>query len=147
MICGRISLNSRTNIEIIDGIMDAEYYRGILLRQLMPFASEKMPKNWIFQQDNDPKYTSRLLKQFFVEEKICLLPWPSCSPDLNPIENVWAILKRNIEKRNPENLENLKAIIVEEWQNLDQQIIFNCIMSMTSRVQSLIERKGKKINY
>ena len=55
--------------------------------------SEISENNIIFQQDNDPKYTSRKVQKWFKEQKIKLLNWPTQSPDLSPIENTWKHLK------------------------------------------------------
>ena len=64
--------------------------------------------NWRLQQDNDPKHTSRIAKEFLDKNVPEVMDWPSNSPELNPIENLWAIVKRNVELRRPKNLSELE---------------------------------------
>jgi hypothetical protein len=73
------------------------YRKGVL-----PSAARLFPNNnnWLLQEDNDPKHRSKIAKEWKGLNNVWELQWPSMSPDLNPIENVWNILKMKITKKN-----------------------------------------------
>jgi len=75
------------------------------------------------------------------------LEWPSNSPDLNPIENLWGILKRKVDQRRPETLEELVAASKSEWSLIPLSTVRACIDSMSKRLNSVTERRDNKVDY
>ena len=76
-----------------------------------------------------------------------VIDWPSNSPDLNPIENLWNIVKRNVEKRMPKNCDELTEFMVEEWNSIPKTMLINLVNSMRDRCRLVIEKNGNRIPY
>ena len=63
------------------------------------------------------------------ENKINVLLWPSQSPDLNPIENLWITLKGNIHARKARNIKEIELVAIDEWSKIPQNTCSNLVIN------------------
>ena len=118
--------------------MKKEQYKKIFEEYMQP-SDEKIfgKKNYfIFQHDNDPKHTSRIIKKYLDKQHFYTMEWPDQSPDLNPIENLWHILDRILANRKCSSIEQLFLVLKDAWENLDKNILINLVQSMPKRCQA-----------
>ncbi len=106
-----------------------------------------MGHGWVFQHDNDPKQTAKATKEWLKKKHIKVLEWPSQSPYLNPIENLWRALKVRVAKHLPGNLNDLERICKEEWDKIPPEICANLVVNYKKRVTSVIANKRFPTKY
>uniref|UniRef100_A0A8K9VEJ9 Transposase n=1 Tax=Oncorhynchus mykiss TaxID=8022 RepID=A0A8K9VEJ9_ONCMY len=124
--------------ERMNGVM----YREILSENLLPSARAlKMKRGWVFQHDNDPKHTARATKEWLRKKHFKVLEWPSQSPYLNPIENLWRELKVRVAQQQPQNITALEEICMEEWAKIPTTVCENFVKTYRKRLTSVIGNK------
>lgn len=151
MVWGCMSSKGVGDFIRIRGILVKEKYRQILIRHAVPSGKKLLGKGFIFQQDNDPKHTAKIVKKYFENREkegvLELLDWPSQSPDLNPIENLWSILDNSVKDRKPSDESELFNILEDAWKRIDCKTLENLVFSMKRRCMAVITNRGYPTKY
>ena len=129
--------------------MNKEWYQHILSEHLLPTIQEQFgDKQCLFQHDGAPFHKEKVISKWLGEQNINILgPWPGNSPDLNPIENLWSILKRRVDKENPTNSDKLQTLIMQEWAVISQDAAQKLIDSKPGRIAEVLKKKGQHSKY
>ncbi|XP_063793867.1 uncharacterized protein LOC134949303 isoform X1 [Pseudophryne corroboree] len=143
MLWGCIAASVTGNISRVEGKMDSIRFQQILDANLMPSVKKlKLKRDWLLQMENDPKHTSKSTVDYIKRRNLKVLPWPSQSPDLNIIENLWIDLKRAVRHRQPRNLKELEDFCKEVWAKIPQTRIERLLAGYKKRLQAVILAKG-----
>lgn len=147
MVYGAFAASGVGPLIKIDGRMDGLMFRNILADHTVPFGNANLSSDWVHQMDNDPKHRSKLVQEWMTDNHVRQLEWPSQSPDLNPIENLWDGLGKAIGSRPHKNSHELFQDLQAEWQKLPNTLLCKLVHSMPNRIEAVIKAKGYPTKY
>jgi transposase len=115
-------------------------------RNLLPLY-DSLPLSWtgrvVFQQDNARPHVAADTMRFLARKRITTTQWPAYSPDINPIENVWALMKNFVRRCEPQNVTELIAAIQSAWKAIVTAELCNRLYSsMRGRLLAVIRKAG-----
>ena len=155
MVWGCFGGNRGTFVPLVVHSVDAFVYRRLckfLVLPVLAHMEKVLGTKPYYQQDNAPVHKARILKAFFKRHKIQVAEHPPYSPDLNPIEHVWVILKRRLAQRYPDlattpgGPEAVRARMAEVlpvvWDSLGPEVFEPLWRSMPDWVTAVIRSKG-----
>lgn len=149
---GWISIHGTGILWEIEGNLNSNSYINILNDVFLPSADTIFPnRNFVFQQDNCPIHTANTVKTWFRQNNFNVLDFPSRSPDLNIIENVWGLMANRMKLLNqrPQNRNELIDFVQAAWESVNENnnYFFNLYNSIPNRLEQVINRNGSMTRY
>jgi hypothetical protein len=125
--------------------MNSERYQQTLEDHLLPFMQIHQCTH--FLQDGAPCHASKKTMAFLAQQPFIVMDWPGNSPDLNPIENLWNIMKEGLKSKDIGSAPKLQAELKKLWVSLDQAMLRKLSDSMPRRLQMVLNAKGEMTKY
>ena len=149
MVWGGFSTHHRTPLHRVQGTLNGTRYRDDILTPIVLPSLRAVGPGSIFMDDNAPCHRSMLVSDFLRQQQVTRLDWPSCSPDLNPIEHLWDVLGRGVRRNHPRalTLDELFRQLQAEWQNIPRNTLQRLIWSMRRRCMACIAANGGHTRY
>lgn len=123
-------------------------YLNILKDNLLQSAEKLgLRTEFRFYQDNDPKHKSGVVQTWLIWDCPHLMEPPAQSPDLNVIENLWALLENKIRNHHISSKEALKSALLQEWNKITPETTQKLVASMQNRLKAVIDQKGYHTKY
>ena len=150
MIAGGISYYGLSRLIFLEGTMnDFAYGQAcIFYKEDIDAIRDKYGVKLIFEQDGAATHKTKanitLLNKLFTKNG-WIQNAPN-SPDLAyPIEDLWAIIKPRVKRRNPTSIPELKKFLLEEWSSVPIELVQNLCKGFLNRIRKVLELKGSRL--
>ena len=111
--------------------------------KLLPSINHMESDNPAFIDDSAPCNRSKIVNEWKSSNNISQMDWPGNSPDLNPIENLWSILKCKLRKKPNPNERKVCENLIRIWNNdIDKSFLQKLADSMPNRIREVLKSKG-----
>ena len=150
MFWGSFSYNGMGSLYPVKGMMNSQQYIDVINQKVTKDMEEAFPQGGgIYMHDSAPCHKAKKVAEVLRQKDILVLDWPGNSPDLNPIENLWSILKLEQSKHDCTTMEKLTKVIIDIWFN-EAKMEDHCsklVDSMPARIQQVINNGGGHTSY
>ena len=146
MVFGAISVDGSVAFAVLNEHVTADTYLKTLKKHIVPHM--KANPNAIWQEDNASPHKAKKVQEYLREENIDVLEWPPKSPDLSPIEIIWAYMKRELNKNYPSTKEQLRRRLPAVFKQVaTPEVCRNLISSFSKRVNKCYCAEGNRFQY
>ena len=146
LIIDNANVNIHAQSKTPEGTLNQHGYHSILQRHASTSGLRLVGPSFIFQQDNDPKHTSRLCKGYLTKKEsdgvLRQMTWPPQSPDLNPMEMVWDEMDRRVKAKGPTSAQHLWELLQDCWKTISGDDLMKLIERMPRVCKAVIKAKG-----
>jgi DDE superfamily endonuclease len=153
-VWGCFSAAGQGYVHVFKDNLNKELYLSILREHLKQVAARDFPGGgghaitaWSFLQDNAPMHKAKVVSEWLHTSGIDVLHFPPYSPDLNPIENLWAIVQRDVSKEQTDTEDELGDAVLRAWNAVSKQTFISLAHSMPARCAAVLAAHGSHTKY
>lgn len=149
MVWGAFCGSGTLRLGFVSSRMNSQEYCQLMDTHLLPFLRGARRKTFKYQQDNASCHVSNASRTRFASKNVNLHDHHACSPDLNPMENIWSYLVRKVyaDGKHYNDVKSLETAIIEAWESIPQSLIDNLIGSMNNRCFEVVSMQGGRTKY